>query len=968
MTDTASRRKPRGRLFRKYVLTIVILVSGALLTNGIVDLYFNYQGAQAALGAIQRRDAALAAARIRRFIADTEAQISWTIQPPWVLGADTPDQQRNDFFRLLRQEPSILEISHLDPTGREEFRVSRLALNVEQSGADFSQHPAFLQARTGQTYFGPVYFLNESEPYMTIAVPETGDNPGVTVADVDLSYIWDVVAGIQIGQAGYAYVVDAKGELIAHPDVSLVLRRPDLSALPQVRSRLGGAEPGGGEAMVARNLTNQAVLTSHQGIDDLGWTVFVDQPLEEAFAPLYAAMARTALLLLMGLALSLAGSLFLARKMVTPIQALQAGAARIGAGALDHRIQVRTGDELEATAAEFNHMAAQLQESYAGLEQKVEARTQELAEALAQLEVASRHKSEFLSNMSHELRTPLNAILGYSEMLQEEAEDLGQDDFVPDLQKIQAAGKHLLGLINNVLDLSKIEAGKMDLYLEPFDVGQLVTDVSSIVKPLVEKNGNALVVDCPDDVGDMRADLTKVRQALFNLLSNASKFTEHGTVSLVVRRQPAPTLSSLPPNAGGGPPSPNGADDAEHARWGAGPGDWITFAVTDTGIGMTPEQLGRLFQAFSQADASTTRKYGGTGLGLAISRQFCQLMGGDVTVVSEYGHGTTFTIHLPAEVVELPTLEAPAPTPALAHSALSIQHSALVLVVDDDEAVREIVQRTLESEGYRVVTAASGAEGLRLAREVRPDAITLDVLMPGMDGWAVLAALKADPELATIPVVMLTMMDEKDLGFALGAADFVTKPVDREALVGALQRYLSAEQPCTALVVDDDPTTRELLRRTLEGRGWLVEQAENGRVGLERVAAHLPGVILLDLNMPQMDGFEFLTHLRREPAWRDIPVVVITAKDLTAEERHALNSGVQSILQKGAYGREELLAEIRDQVAASLRPAAAPAALAADPAGAARDTASVGAGTDSPQDWGAGGAVRGTGGTTPAAR
>jgi signal transduction histidine kinase/DNA-binding response OmpR family regulator len=946
-------RRPRGRLFRKYAATIVVLVCLTLLMNGVVDLYFNYQETRTALGRIQRREAAAAAATIGQWIGDVEEQIAWTIQPPWVVDPDQPDQQRNDYFRLLRQQPAILAIRHLDADGRERFRVSRLALNELSADEDYSGDPAFQAARRGQLYRGPVYFANESEPYMTIAVPESGPRAGVTVAEVDLSFIWDVVSRIQIGNTGYAYVVDSRGDLIAHPDVSLVLQRPDLSALAQVRAARAAPADGAprDDTAIATSPRGVQVLTSYEPIEDLGWTVFVDEPLSEAFAPLYGALLRTALLLLLGLALAVLGSVLLARTMVRPIQALQAGAARLGAGALDQRIAVHTGDELEALAQEFNQMATQLQESYGSLEHKVEERTRELADALAQLEVASRHKSEFLSNMSHELRTPLNAILGYSEMLQEEAEDLGQEDFVPDLQKIQAAGKHLLGLINSILDLSKIEAGKMDLYLEPFSVSQLVGDVTAIVKPLVEKNHNALRVDCPADVGEMTADLTKVRQALFNLLSNASKFTEHGTISLVVRRGAAPPN---PPNSGGEPVEPATGLPPALGGGGGPPREWITFAVADTGIGMTPEQLGRLFQAFMQADASTTRKYGGTGLGLAISRQFCQLMGGDVTVESAYGAGTTFTIALPAVVVErTENLTPPAPLPSegrgeparagpplpsradgtwqvgksvsaepaipLPASAGEIGRLSTVLVVDDDPAVRELMERFLGGAGFEVVTAAGGDEALRLARTVSPVAITLDVLMPGMDGWAVLAALKADPALAHVPVVMLTMLDDENLGYTLGAADFVTKPVDRDRLVAVLRQHVGDGLPGTALVVDDDPDARYLLRRGLEHEGWTVDEAENGRVGLELVAARPPAAILLDLMMPEVDGFEFLARLRAEPAWRAIPVVVVTAKDLTPDEQQRLNRGVQSVLQKGAYSRDDLLAEIRDVVAASAR-------------------------------------------------
>ena len=497
-----------------------------------------------------------------------------------------------------------------------------------------------------------------------------------------------------------------------------------------------------------------------------------------------------------------------------------------------------------------------------------------------QLEQADRHKSEFLANMSHELRTPLNAIIGYSEMLQEDAADLGAEQFTEDLKKINAAGKHLLELINAVLDLSKIEAGKMELYLESFDVPALVHDIAAVIQPLAAKNSNQLVVRCPDTVGAMRADLTKVRQALFNLLSNACKFTDQGTITLAVARE--------------------GIDGRET----------MVFHVTDTGIGMTSEQLAKLFEAFSQADAATTRKYGGTGLGLALSRRLCRMMGGDVTVESESGQGSTFTIRLPAEVVE--THEEPV---AAAAAPVSASGVGAVLVIDDEAAVRDLMQRFLAKEGFRVVTASGGDEGLRLARELRPDAITLDVMMPGIDGWAVLSALKADPAVADIPVVMLTIVDDKNLGYALGASDYLTKPIDRERLVTVLKQY-RRDRP--VLVVDDDAGVRQLLRRMLEPEGYTVIEAENGRAAFERLREISPSVILLDLMMPEMDGFEFVAEFRRHEPWRTIPIVVVTAKDLTHEDRDRLNGSVQKILQKGTHGRDQLLAEVRELVATSV--------------------------------------------------
>ena len=519
--------------------------------------------------------------------------------------------------------------------------------------------------------------------------------------------------------------------------------------------------------------------------------------------------------------------------------------------------------------------------------------------------------------MSHELRTPLNAILSYSQLLREEAEDAGQDELIPDLQKIHGAGQHLLRLINDILDLSKIEAGKMDLYLETFDVATLVRDALTVIRPLAERNGNTLVVECPDDLGEMRADQMKVRQALLNLLSNASKFTQQGRIELRVARD---DLTPQPPlRRGEGEPVPRLPSPLRGG--GAGGGGFLAFAVSDTGIGMTEEQLGRLFEAFSQADPSTTRRFGGTGLGLAITRHFCQLMGGDVTVESEYGVGSTFTMRLPAEVASSELRVAsdePESSPLATHDS-QLDTRPVVLVIDDDPAVRELMQRFLRGEGMRIVAAASGEEGLRLARELKPAAITLDVMMAGMDGWAVLSALKADPELAEIPVTMLTIVEDRGLGYALGAADYLTKPIDRARLVAALRRACRDPDARVALVVEDDLATREAARRALEHDGWTVDEAENGRIALERLAERAPGVILLDLMMPVMDGFGLVAELRARPAWREVPIVVMTAKDLTDEDRKRLNGSVRAIVQKAGSARDTLLAEVRELLAASIR-------------------------------------------------
>jgi signal transduction histidine kinase/DNA-binding response OmpR family regulator len=554
--------------------------------------------------------------------------------------------------------------------------------------------------------------------------------------------------------------------------------------------------------------------------------------------------------------------LFVFRNVLRRLTALVTSMLAIARGELAAPISTGGPDELgdmSRALAVFRDNAREIRAAH-----------EEAERARAEAEAASRTKSIFLANMSHELRTPLNAIIGYSEILVEDATDRGDTTTVGDLQKIQGAGKHLLELINGILDLSKIEAGRMDVYLEQIYLAKLVEDVRTIVEPLVKKNGNALLIRCPPDIGSMRTDLTKLKQSLINLLSNAAKFTQNGTVTLAVSREQAS----------------------------AGPARF-TFHVSDTGIGMNEEQLGRLFQAFTQADSSTTRHYGGTGLGLTITRHFASMLGGMIQVTSKPGEGSSFIMTLPDQ--PMPASAPAAPAVPVAAAAADEGTGLTVLVVDDDPAVHDLLTAALTKENYRLLHARDGAEALEILRKTPPDIVTLDVMMPKVDGWSVLGAMKSDPALDHIPVIMVTIVDDRNLGYSLGASEFMTKPIDRARLLALVRRFAGHEPQARVLIVDDDPEVRDIVRTTLESSGLKTFQAANGRAAIEWLERHPPpSLILLDLLMPEMDGLEFLNRIQDQGKLVEVPIVVLTAKELSAQERAFLAERTLLILSKGA--------------------------------------------------------------------
>ena len=776
----------RGRLVRDYFFISVFLIGGGLITSGLVEIYFRYLESREQLAAVQKEVATGAAIKIERFVQEIHNTLKGATKSREIAPKGLTAEFRFELEKLLLIAPAVTEALALDENGAIRVQASRLRTVLPEAKRDLSTAPPFLQAKQGKSYFGPVHFVRGSEPYMTIAVPIerfAGDVIGVLQAEVNLKYIGDVVSAITVGKAGYAYAVTRTGELIAHPDISLVLQRRNVALLDQVKAAFqtspGKPTP---NAIVAENLQGKNVLASFALIPGLDWAVIIERPVAEAYETLYASMLRTSTLFLIGLGMALIASLFLARRVVRPVRLLREGVERIGTGDLGYRLDLKTGDEIEVLADEFNKMTAQLQESYSNLEQKVEDRTRELTESLEQqtatseilrviassptdiqpvlntvienavklagatqghirqydgeflqmvanygetpeqiailratpirpipetrsgsafierkpvqvldaqagahesnpavltgartllavpllregapignitiwrsfvepftekqielvqtfanqaviaienvrlfkeiqdknqqLEAANRHKSQFLANVSHELRTPLNSIIGFTRIVLRRTGTQIADLQKENLQKVLISSEHLLNLINGLLDLSKIEAGRMEVYAETFHLSDVVRMATSTVEPMLKDGRVRLVTEIAPDIPPLKTDREKLKQAVLNLLSNAAKFTEKGEIKVAAWRE-------------------NGN---------------VKLMVSDSGIGMKREALDYIFEEFRQADMSSTRRYGGTGLGLAIVKKFINLMGGEIGVESEAGKGSKFTITIP---------------------------------------------------------------------------------------------------------------------------------------------------------------------------------------------------------------------------------------------------------------------------------------------------------------------------------
>ena len=712
-----------------------------------------------------------------------------------------------------------------------------------------------------------------------------------------------------------ANLVEADGQIAA----AAVFSKGDKLLAKYVRPGAAVEFPASGQLSGLFNTQRDVVWTPiRSGIRDLG-TLYLKTELTQADIDRSNNLLRScAIIFLAAVLLAFGVAYRLQGLMIQPIIELAQVSANIEReGDYGHRVGATATGEIGQLIESFNSMLdtiqsntseleraklaaeaakeriresnEQLEEANRTLEARVEDRTKLLAKAVMDAEEASKAKSTFLAKMSHELRTPLNAIIGYSEMLQEDAKDEGNTGTAEDLDKVLNAARHLLGLINDVLDISKIEAGKMDLFLETFDLAKIVREVGATISPLIEKRSNALAIDCPDDIGSMHADATKLRQMLLNLLSNASKFTDHGTITLRLTRL-----------AGIG-------------------GDLIELAISDTGIGMTPEQLSRLFQAFSQADASTASKYGGTGLGLAISKQFAQMMQGDITVTSIAGQGSTFIIRLPANVqTGLPKVIQT--SRKLTKSPFPLEAKPRILLIVADLEIRPIISELLTASFYEPIEAATGELGLELAGTAAPDLIVLDASLPGMDGLTILTKLQGNPALANLPVILLSAKGEADMALSLGATTVLPKPIDAARLTTEIAMLLNPEPHCQVLLVEDDADSRTLVTRLLEREGWEYHAASNGRAALRVLRKTRPRVMILDLKMAGMNGFEVLEAMQKNPDWSGIPVIIVTSMDITQEMKANLTSRVLAILQKGRFNREDL--------ADLIRPLLQPSALA----------------------------------------
>ena len=683
----------RSALFRKYVVLFAAVIGTALVANNLVNVWFTYREYHDDTVRFQKEQAAVAASKISQFIKEIEGQLGWMTHLSWAM--QTAEQRELDALRLLRQVPAITELALLDDKGREQLRFSRQAEDRVRSGTDYSSDDRFKVALANKVYYGPVYFRRETEPYMTLAVAGARRDAGVTVAEVNLKHIWDVVSQIRVGRTGRAYVVDAQARLLAHPDISLVLRKTDLSQLSQVKSARAAIgrkidEP----PQTALDLRGERVVSAFAPAEPLRWLVFVELPEKEANAPLYGALARSVVVLLAGLLLAFLMAVFLARRMAVPIQALTSGAARIGAGSLDHRIAITTGDELQALGEQFNRMASQLQGSYTTLERKVDERTH-------QLQLANQSKSRFLAAASHDLRQPLHALNLFVAQLRSETDPAERNRLAA---RIEAAIDNMNGLFNALLDISKLDSGTLQPNVSDFPIDSILKHMLTTFAAAAREKGLELRI-VPSSAW-VRSDAILLERILLNFLSNAVRYTEAGGVVVGCRRK----------------------------------GTKLRIDVCDTGPGIAADQQRNIFNEFYQLVPKEKGGRDGLGLGLAIVERLGALLDHPIGLQSIVGKGSRFSVTVPT--ARIPAA-GPRREPVQAKSPTDALRGKSIVVIDDDLLVLDAMRGLLEQWGCSVLTAKSAQEALAGVDGGRPDLIISDGhLQEGETGIEAIARLR----------------------------------------------------------------------------------------------------------------------------------------------------------------------------------------------------------------------------------
>jgi signal transduction histidine kinase/CheY-like chemotaxis protein len=774
-------------------------------------------------------------------------------------------------------QPSLLQLYVGNLAGRAVAAAPPTGIGVDYSDWNYVKD-VLNPRRVGPKYSDVVRSGgNASVAAVVIAVPILDDKRnlvGFLAGTVDLSEVQRLSTYSRIGANGQAVVVDRRGRVIAHPREDWRVAAKDLSSSAIFQQSLGQ------EAGVSwyTDVDGVARAAGFATVPVVGWKVWVSQPVTELRSELTPLILSTLEWLLVAIVLALMLAFVAAAWISRPVVELTKAAGRIARGDFARAVTVRerfAAKELGALAQTFNEMARQLSGAYQTLEEKVTQRTSELQAANQELARANKLKSEFLANVSHELRTPLSAIIGFSQILLDGIDGELNEEQQQDILQVNKSGQSLLALINQILDLSKIEAGKMELVVERVELPALINGVLESISPLAEEKGLRIETRFATGLSAVEADPARLKQILINLLSNAVKFTERGHIEVIA--QPS--------------------------------GRMVRVSVKDTGIGITAEAQKVIFEEFVQGDGSSTRRHGGTGLGLSIVRKLVEMHGGAITVVSEPRMGSTFTFTIPAWAAAPNVMLTPQRRP-LRRPNQGLPGKA-ILVVDDDPSVRQLIARHLEQEGWKTVQASNATDALQLARESRPMLITLDIMMPDASGWWVLEKLKEDPATAGIPVLVVTIVEDQRLVFALGASDYLAKPYDRAALIGKIHRLLPRLGGKRVLVVDDDAEARTILERILKDEKADVVLASSGMEAMAAIAQTPPDLILLDLMMPGMSGFEVVARLRAQPGGAGIPVMIVSAKELTADDMLTLNGHVQRFVAKGSIEPEGLTNAVR---------------------------------------------------------